>query len=188
MIRINLLPLAERKQRRSIKLPSIGGGSKLIWMGAAVVIFIGMIGAMAALQARSVNDLQGKVAEAKAEADLLKPQLERIRVLQKEREEVNRRLSIIASLDRDRYFRVQLLDDISHQMPTNCWLTSYKEQGASSVAIEGITFSNYIVADLMINLEKSDRISGVALNVAEEGQVKDHKVIQFSLSTRVSPR
>ena len=188
MIRINLLPLAERKQRRGIKLPSLSGGSRLIWMGASVAIFLGMIGAMAALQSRQVHELDNAVAEATEEARRLEPQLQRIRRLTKEREEVNRRLSIIASLDRDRYFRVQLLDDISRQMPANCWLTSVKEQGANSVAIEGITFSNYIVADLMNNLQKSDHVNGVMLNVAEEGHVDDHKVIQFSLSTNVSPR
>jgi len=188
MIRINLLPLAERKQSRRIKLPAFSGGSHIVWAVAGLAVFLGMLGATATLQARKARDLENKVAEAKAEAKKLQPQLERIRKLTAEREEVNRRLSIIASLDRDRYFRVQLLDDISRQLPSNCWLTSYKEQGPTSVALEGVTFSNYIVADLMTNLEKTDRVNGVMLEVAEEGHVKDNKVIQFSLRTQVSPR
>jgi type IV pilus assembly protein PilN len=140
------------------------------------------------LQARSIRDLEDKVAEAKREAQELAPQLERIRKLTKEREEVNRRLNVIAGLDRDRYFRVQLLNDISTQIPTNCWLTSVRETTPSSMTIEGVTFSNYIIADLMNNLEKSDRIGGVALNIAQEGRILDHKVIQFTLETSLSAR
>ena len=188
MIKINLLPLGERKGTRRLKLPTINGGSKFLWMGAALVVFVGMLGGMATLQARKMSDLEQKVAVAKEEAQRLQPQLERIRKLTAEREEVRRRLNIIASLDRDRYYRVQLLNDISRQLPANCWLLSIKEQGPLSVAIEGITFSNYIVADLMNNLEKSERVRGISLDIAEEGQVKDHKVIQFSLRAQVNPR
>ncbi len=72
-----------------------------------------MIVAIASLQAKSINDFDTKIAEAKEESKRLAPQLERIRKLTKEREEVDRRLAVIASLDRERYFRVALLNDIS---------------------------------------------------------------------------
>ena len=114
MIRINLLPESERKTKRSFKLPSFSAGSpKMVWLVAGVLIFAGMITAMSMLQARKVRDYEAKIAEAKREAEELAPQLERIRKLTQEREEVNRRLAVIATLDRDRYFRVQLLNDIS---------------------------------------------------------------------------
>ncbi len=114
MIRINLLPKTERKQKRVFKLPSFsGGGPKMVWLVAGVVIFAGMLTATAMLQARRARDYEQKIAEAKKEAAKLAPQLERIRKLTQEREEVNRRLAVIATLDRDRYFRVQLLNDIS---------------------------------------------------------------------------
>jgi type IV pilus assembly protein PilN len=189
MIRINLLPVSERKQKRSFKLPSFSGsGPKMVWLVAGVLIFAGMITATAMLQGRRVREYEEKIAEAKREAAELAPQLERIRRLTQEREEVNRRLTVIATLDRDRYFRVQLLNDISLQMPANTWLTSVKEQNGTSVTIEGVTFSNYLIADLMNNLEKTDRFTAVDLNIAQEGKILDNKVIQFTLQTNVSPR
>ena len=109
----------------------------------------------------------------------------KIRKLTKEREEVNRRLGIIASLDRDRYLRVQMLNDISMNLPANCWLVKLTEQGGSNVMIEGVTFSNYIIADLMNNLDKSKRFDNTALKVAEEGEIEKHRVIQFTLSSSV---
>jgi Tfp pilus assembly protein PilN len=113
--------------------------------------------------------------------------LAKIRKLTKEREEVNRRLGIIASLDRDRYLRVQMMSDISTQLPSNCWLTKVEEQSGAQMTIEGITFSNYIIADLMNNLDKSERFDDTALKVAEEGDIKEHNVIKFTLNSRVIP-
>jgi len=189
MIRINLLPLADRQSKRRFSMPSFSGGGPItVWIIVIAVVYFGMLAAVATLQARNLAGLEMKVGEAKKEAAELKPQLDRIRMLTKEREEVNKRLAVIAALDKDRYFRVMLLNDVGMTMPSNCWLTSLKEQGGSAVSIEGITFSNYIIADLMNNLEKSERFTEVNLNVAQEGQVMDQKVIQFTLQSRVSPR
>lgn len=188
MIRINLLPQSERKKTRQIKLPSFSGGPKLIWAVGAAVLYTGMIVAIATLQARTVGDLDHKITEAKKEAAALAPQLERIRKLTQEREEVNRRLNVIASLDRDRYFRVQLLNDLSMKLPANTWLTGVKEMSPTHMSIEGVTFSNYLIADLMNNLEKSERFRTVALNIAQQGDILDHKVIKFTLESDVTPR
>lgn len=188
MIRINLLPPEDRKKTRRVKLPRFsGGGPKTVWMIAAFVVYAGMVVAIASLQAKQVKDLETKVSQATEESQKLAPQLERIRKLTKEREDVNRRLSIIASLDRERYFRVRLINEISETLPPNSWLTSVKETGGTQITIDGVTFSNYLVADLMTGLDKSKHFKDVALSIAQEGHIMDHKVIQFTLSSTVTP-
>jgi len=188
MIKINLLPPEDRKKTHRIKLPALsGGGPKAVWMIAGIVVYAGMVIAIGSLQSKSARDLEAKITKVKQESEALAPQLERIRQLTKEREEVDRRLGIIASLDRERYFRVQLLNDISEKMPPNSWLTSVKENGGTEITIDGVTFSNYLIADLMSNLDKSDYFDLVALSIAQEGRILDHKVIQFTLSSRITP-
>jgi type IV pilus assembly protein PilN len=189
MIRINLLPADERKKSGGFKMPSISfGGAKTVWLVAGVSIYLLMVLAISLLQARNVDELEGKIVVAKEEAARLAPQLERIRQLQKEREEVNRRLSVIAQLDRDRYYRVKLLNDVSMKLPPNTWLTSLKEQNGTTLTVDGVTFSNFLIADLMTNLEKSERVTGVMLNIAEEGRIDEHKVIQFTLQSRITSK
>jgi type IV pilus assembly protein PilN len=134
---------------------------------------------------RKMGELENKITDAKEESARLAPQLAKIRKLTKEREEVNRRLGIIGNLDRDRYLRVQLMNELSLNLPTNCWLTAVTEQGGTHVTFEGITFSNYIIADLMNNLDKSKRFGDTALKVAEEGDIEDHRVIQFTLNAQL---
>jgi len=184
MIRINLMPSEERKSKRSISLPTVSGGA-VLWTVVGLVVYAGAIFSVSSLQMRTLKDYENKIIAAKEESARLAPQLAKIRKLTKEREEVNKRLSIIANLDRDRYLRIQLLNDLSMSVPPNMWLTSVTESGGSRVEMEGITFSHFTLADLMSNMEKSKRFGDVSLKVAEEGNIEDHKVVKFSLSTRL---
>jgi len=185
MIRINLLPSEERKRKRTISLPSISGGA-VVWITVASVVYAGALFGIWALQGRTIADYEGKIKEAKEESARLAPQLAKIRKLTAEREEVNKRLNVIASLDKDRYLRVRMLNDMSLDLPANCWYTGLTEQGGTRVTVEGVTFSNYIIADLMNNLEKSDRFEDVALVIAEEGNIDDIKVLKFTLNSKLS--
>ncbi len=56
------------------------------------------------------------------------------------------------------------------------------------MTLEGVTFSNYLIADLMNNLEKTNRFSAVDLNIAQEGKILDNRVIKFALQSNVSAR
>jgi type IV pilus assembly protein PilN len=184
MIRVNLLPQEDKKSRRKISLPSISGGV-VVWTVVVLILYGGVVFSVSALQIKKLKGLEGQIMEAKEESARLAPQLAKIRKLTKEREEVNRRLGVIAALDRDRYLRVQMMNEISVNVPSNCWITNVIEQGGANVTIEGVTFSNYIIADLMNNLDKSKKFSDTALKVAEEGDIESHRVIQFELNARL---
>ncbi len=186
MIKINLLPLDNRKRTRKIKLPALSASAAVIPIVVAV-LYIGVVLAISTLQGKNIRELESKIEDAKKESAALAPQLAKIRKLTKEREEVNKRLGVIASLDKDRYFRVQILNDISEVLPENCWLTVVKEQGGMMISIDGVTFSNYIIADLMNGLEKCDRFGEVVLKVAQEGTILDHTVIEFSMESTIIP-
>lgn len=187
MIKINLLPSEERKKDRRISLPSLSG-SMFLWPAIVLAFYGGAVFALSTLQGRKLADLEEKIRTARQESESLKPQLAKIRKLTKEREEVNRRLGIIASLDRDRYLRVMIMNELSEKLPSNCWLTSVKEDREGKYSIEGVTFSNYIIADFMNNLEKSHRFGGVNLKVAQEGKILDYDVIKFSMQSTVAAR
>ncbi|MCK4549969.1 MAG: PilN domain-containing protein [Candidatus Krumholzibacteria bacterium] len=184
MIRINLLPAEDRARKKELHLPEMS----TVYLVAAVVIFIAAIGVTGTVQRHKVRSLEGKIEVAKEESRKLAPQLAKIKQITKEREEVNRRLNLITSLDRHRYYRVKLLNDISYKMPVNCWLTDINELSPNNFAIDGITFSNFTVADMMSNLENSTLITGVDLKIAERGQIKKREVMKFSLSASVMPQ
>ena len=139
----------------------------------------------AMLQSRKITDYETKIQALKEESARLAPQLAKIRKLTAEREEVNKRLGIIASLDKDRYLHVRMMNDLAVQVPDNCWIEEVDETGGSSVDIKGVTFSNFIIADFMTSLERSGRFSDVALVKAEEGDIDDVRVVKFEVSAKL---
>ena len=184
MIRINLLPAEDRSKKKELHLPEMS----TVYLVAAIVLFVAAIGVTSTVQRHRVRSLEKKIEVAKEESRKLAPQLAKIKQITREREEVNRRLNLITSLDRHRYYRVKLLNDISYKLPANCWITDINELSPNNFAIDGITFSNFTVADMMSNLENSPLITSVDLKVAERGQIKKREVMKFSLSASVMPQ
>lgn len=184
MIKINLLPREERIKRREFKLPQMS----TIYMVGGVAVFVSAMLFTGIVQTHRIKAIEAKIAAANEESKKLAPQLAKIKQITKEREEVDRRLGIIADLDRYRYFRVKLLNDVSFNLPVNCWLTGLSEISPNSFAIDGVAFSNYTVADMMTNLETSSAVSRVDLRVAERGKIKEREVMKFKLVANVVPQ
>ncbi|MDZ7860100.1 MAG: PilN domain-containing protein [Candidatus Krumholzibacteriota bacterium] len=184
MIRINLLPPEDRDRKRSFDLPDLS----TVYMVGAVLIVIGSVLAFSFLQSHRIANLEEKIETARMESKKLAPQLAKIKKITKERGEVNKRLQLITSLDKYRFFRVRLLNDISIKIPRNCWLTDITELSPGKYAIDGITFNNYKVADMMTNLETSSLFTKVDLSVVEEGTIHKNKVMKFSLVGNAIPQ
>jgi type IV pilus assembly protein PilN len=184
MIKINLLPQEDRVKKREFRLPQMS----TVYLVVAIVAFFGTIAIVGIVQKHKEKVLNDKIELAKEESRKLAPQLAKIKQITKEREEVDRRLSIITSLDRHRYYRVKLLNDVSYKMPVNCWLTGISELSPNRFDIDGITFSNYTVADMISNLEASQIFSRVDLKVAEKGHIKDREVMKFKLIANTTPQ
>jgi type IV pilus assembly protein PilN len=181
MIRINLLPSEERRAKRKISLPNISGGA-VLWVSLGTCLYVGAVAGIYVLQDRKIKDYETKIVALKEESARLAPQLAKIRKLQAEREEVNKRLAIIAALDKDRYLHVRMMNDLAVNVPDNCWLTEVNETGGTKMSLEGITFSNFIIADFMTSLEGSGRFGEVALAKAEEGDIDGVRVVKFAIS------
>ncbi len=184
MIKINLLPPEDRVKTREFNLPEMS----TMYLVAAVGVFFVSVAVVGMIQAHKVKDLEKKIEIATVESKKLAPQLAKIKQITREREEVDRRLSLITSLDRNRYFRVKLLNDIGFKLPANCWLTDINEVSPNNFAIDGIAFSNYTIADMISNLEASPVFTHVGLKVAEKGEINKREVMKFSLSASAMPQ
>jgi type IV pilus assembly protein PilN len=184
MIKINLLPQEDRIKKREFHLPEMS----TVYLVVGVVAFFASVFVVGFMQSHKIRSLEHKIEEAKEESRRLAPQLAKIQQITREREEVNKRLNIIASLDRHRYFRVRLLNDISFNLPRNCWLTDISEISPNKFDVDGVAFSNYTVADMITNLETSDLFTQVDLRIIEKGVIKEREVLKFSLSANVMPQ
>jgi len=180
MIRINLLPREDSPKTRNLVLPSVTSFAPLV----LVIIAVGGMTVMSIYQNQKIRALEQMIADEEAESRRLAPEIAKIKRLDQQRQDLNQRLDVITNLDRDRYFRVHLLDELNQALPENLWLVRFENGGGDTYAIEGVTFSNFLVSDFLQNLADSPYYEGVNLEVAERGDIKDVEVVRFKLQAQ----
>ncbi len=185
MIRVNLLPIEERVAQTH---PSLQMPTRSFWLplvvGVAVLVPLGGISVM---QRFKVASLKSDIAQAQIETRQLQPQIEKVRALERERADVNQRLLSVTDLARDRYLPVQVMDELASHTPENLWFTKLNNKTSGELSLEGMTFSNVLVADLMTRMEEADIFDRVALTVSERKMIGDNRVMAFTLTSRVKP-
>ena len=182
MIRINLLPQDEQPKHSRIKLPAVGAFAPL----AIVLVAALGIGSAHIYQSQKISALEETIAEEEAESRRLAPEIAKIKRLNQQRKDLNDRLDVITQLDSDRYFRVHLMDELNRSLPGHMWLTRFEDVGGDTYAVEGVTFSNFLVSDFLQNVSRSPYFSGINLLVAEKGDINDVKVIKFKAQARAA--
>ena len=165
----------------NLKMPAVGN---FIPVGVALVALVACLGTYV-VQSRTLTELETNLEEAREESQRLAPQIARIKRLQREREQLDARLDAITSLDEERYFRVQLLSELARRSPENMWLTRVQENSPGQFSLEGITFSNFIVADFISNLAQADLYQGLDLVRIQRGKIEDVTVLDFEITATV---
>jgi len=183
MIRINLLPREERVSGRKRSAPNLG---PLVPFAILPLVLL-LVGASWALERSKLNTLRTDVAEVQEEVRALQPQVDRVNRLTAKREELERRLDVISQLDEGRFLAVRVMDDLSRHIPSYLWLTGVSQAGPGRLAISGVTFSNLIVADMMMRLERSPMFSGIDLAQTERGDIDGREVIKFAITADLTP-
>jgi len=183
MIKINLLPREQKRRTRAITVPKVSNVALVAVVGG----IIGAILIISLVQGVRIQGLKSKVGEARSQALQLRPQIEQIEKLTAEQRELSIHLRIIGGLEKNRAFEVMLLDELNKRIPGHLWLTVYARSDTTTVTVDGVTFSNLIVADLMTRLERSVLFENVDLKIAERGTIEERDVVRFSLFSDVKP-
>lgn len=187
MIQVNLIPLEERGKRISarpaLRLPQRGFVLSLV-IGVAVVL---PLAGMSVMQRAKIGSLRKDIAAAEQESRRLKPQIEKIHALQQQRADVEQRLVTVQMLARDRFLPVQIMDELADQTPEHMWFTKYRHLDSGSLELEGKSFSNVLVAELMSRMEEADIFQDVALTVTRRSKEGEGKLMDFVITAKIKP-
>jgi type IV pilus assembly protein PilN len=184
MIRINLLPGEDKRQRRSAVALKAGD----LVVPIALVVATALIVAGTALSQRTRTDgLVRSIAEVDAQSRVLAPQIERVNRLAQERAELDLRLGIINRLQKGRTQSVRLMDELARCIPEHMWVSTANQESGSTLTVEGTTLSNLVVSDLMSRLERSPLFANVELDVAEHAAVDNRDVVRFRVTCQITP-
>jgi len=185
MIRINLLPPEERPASRSFRIPT--KSPALLAIGLFLLV-AAPIAVTSVHQSRTTTTLRDAVQEATAEQARLKPQIDQIHRLNQQTRELNHRIGVVAKLDEASTYYVQVLDEMSQILPRHIWLSRFEEDDRRPgvAVIEGFTFTNLYVADLMVRLSKLDYFTDVVLVDIEQEAVEGRDVLNFEIEVNLT--
>jgi Tfp pilus assembly protein PilN len=187
MIRINLLKPETKDIREQVvavgaqevkdkKAPNIGN---LVFL----LLVIGL-GAFYFLQQKAFDRENSPLAAARQEKAKLATVEARLEEQKRIRESLDRKITLIESLNAQRDLTPRLLDEFSRRLPEWVWLTEvvYDLKG---IQIKGKALSNNLIADYIASLESSPQIMNVNLIASTQRTAQRDEFLEFSLRAQV---
>ncbi len=179
MVRVNLLPWrAERRAAQRKHLAILAGVVAAIAVGIAVLVHIGIAGAISVQEGR--NDY------LKRENARLDKDIEEIKKLKEEIAALLARKQVIERLQADRSQTVNLLDQVVRQTPDGIYLSSLKQTGLR-VAVSGYAQSNARISTYMRNIGSSPYLANPQLVEIRAATVGGKRVSEFNMNFSIKP-
>jgi type IV pilus assembly protein PilN len=179
MIRINLLPREEKPSKAVLVWRSV-----FVWMmiAAVVVVLVGL--GLHLFRAYEIRTLKTEIAETRAEQEKYREQAKLVEALTERRKQITQRISVVETLDRNRYLRVLLLDELARSIPDYVWLQRFNDNGAG-ISIRGWAFSNLAISRLMDSIEAKAHTDSVYLRVIRKEEVQGTPVLGFEVGYQI---
>ncbi|HEX2277656.1 MAG TPA: PilN domain-containing protein [Candidatus Tectomicrobia bacterium] len=182
MIRINLLPIRELQKQAQLRR------QLYIFAAIAAVVLIG-VGLTWVMDRRALAVLEEEKASFQAELERLKPVITEVSALEQREKLLHARLNTIQRLRGNQRGPVRVFDELSRNLPEQAWLEAIDES-AGVYKVTGYALTNFAVADLLRNLQRSSEFTGVDLVSSEQVVMATQEIkkfiIQFQRVTRTT--
>lgn len=177
MIKINLLPVrAAKKKETAIQ--------QLVIAGTAVVLVLLVVTSLYFLKRVQITETKKDIATANDKINELKTKIGKLEALKTLKEQVKKKLDVLAQLRKNKTGPAQRLATLSDLTPDKLWLTNYNESG-QDVKIAGIATTEELIAQFMKTLEASSDFITVELVVSEQTEIAGTKLKKFELTMKL---
>jgi len=177
MIKINLLPVrAAKKKETAIQQISIFGFSVVL---VAVIVL-----ALYGLKLGQISSTKNDISMANAKINELKTKIGKLEELKKFKEQVKKKLDVLAQLRKNKTGPAQRLATLSDITPAKLWLTSYVESN-DNVKLTGVAYTEELIAQFMRSVQASNDYMGVELIVSEQKEISGTKLKSFELAFKL---
>jgi type IV pilus assembly protein PilN len=181
MIRINLLPVRQRRKleaaRRELFIALFGG----------VLVLFACLAGWGGLQVRHAA-LRAEVVALQKEVERLGVEVTQVDALEKFRDDLQRKLSVIDGLRRRKTGPVHMLDDLAIATPERLFLESVSERDGA-IQIVGFAVSNELISQFLRQLDASPYFDAVFLQNIEAVNAKSDASValrKFDITARTS--
>ena len=177
MIKINLLPIrAAKKKETAIQQVTIAG--------VVVVLIAVVVTSLYFVKRVQVSVAKSDIETANNKIKELKTKIGKLEELKTLKEQVKKKLDVLAQLRKNKTGPAQRLATLSDLAPDKLWLTNYSESG-QEIKISGIAFTEELIAQFMKALESSNDFMLVELLVSEQTVVAETKLKKFDITMKL---
>lgn len=179
MIKINLLPVrAAKKKETAIQQVSI------FCFSIALVALV--VSVLYGLKLGQISTTKNDILTANAKINELKRKIGKLEELKKFKEQVKKKLDVLAQLRKNKTGPAQRLATLSDITPEKLWLTAYAESN-DNVKLAGIAYTEDLIAQFMRSVQASNDYTGVELIVSEQKEIAGAKLKSFELAFKLKP-
>lgn len=183
MISVNLLPAEERVIEHDFGAPP--RVKVLLPLAIALAVLVPTAGLFWRQEAR-IQTLKRDIRVAEQEQATLQPRIRAVEQLKVQRADLERRLDLIRQLNQQRTAPVIAMDELCLEIPRYLWLTRMRQGSDGRLLLEGLTFSNLVVAELMRRVEDTPVYENVDLTITERKEAGEDKLIRFTVTADIS--
>jgi type IV pilus assembly protein PilN len=190
MIRINLLKPETKDVREQVTTTGVTEDKGRKGPNIGNLIFLALViglGAFYFFQRKAFDRETALLTTARAEKTKLQYVEAKLEEQRKARESLDRKITLIESLNAQRDMAPRLMDEFSRRLPEWVWLTEIVYD-AKGIGIKGRALSNNLVADYISNLESSPQIMNVNLVASTQKTVQGDQYLEFSLRATVEKK
>ena len=174
MIKINLIADRQAKDRQSIQQEIVLG-----FLGLVAVLAI--CGMWWQTKSSQISKTEDQITFAKQERDRQKKIRDAVDKMDERRTRVNNILNSIDLLKEMKDGPAIYFDNLNVILPQEVWLTSIKDN-SGAIIIQGYSFSNNAIAQLMKNMERSDHFVNVDLQGIDRTKLGEEVLKKFTVN------
>lgn len=174
MIRINLLPVEERKEVRGLSELVVG---MLLIIAVLVVIL-----ATHYIQTKNIRDVKHNIITAEKRIKELEEVKKMVDDFKAKNKELKRRIEIIKVLEENKTGPLYVMDSLAAAIPDRAWINKFSEKGRSA-KIEGVAWNEFTVSDFMKELQSSPFFIKVELGNIKKSSIRTQTVRTFIINT-----
>ncbi len=179
MIRINLLPIRQIKQRIKLR-------NEIFALIGIIFLACGAVAVVAHLQVTKIKALNVRVSQLQQEKQKFQKVIAKINKIKREQKILETKLQVIEELKVNSQMTVRVLDEIAKLTPSNrMWLKSLSLT-PNGMQVAAIAMDNETIAQYMNKVDSSAFFSNPELGSSSMTKVANQKFKSFSLTIAIN--
>jgi len=177
MIRINLVPVEERKEIKGL-------GEFIIGVFILLALLVLLVAANL-IQNKRIADVNNRITDVKKEIAKLEEVKKKVEDFKAKNKDLEERIKAIAILEQNRTGPLFVMDSLAKAIPDRAWIDKFSEKG-NVAQMDGIAWDEITVADFMKKLQSYPYFQNIELKVIKTKELQKLPLKNFVIESKLN--